>query len=138
MAIRTSEQLKAMFNQSRQRKEKERQCQRLEKQKQYKALCKQADILLKQALQDEKRKRMEQLQALTKKTPQKQRKCTVTEFYISNNRYIDKDNDWIHYYQTREELKQAEERGEGKINWTVWDRLITEFKNNYYDTGRST
>ena len=130
MAIYTPEQLKAMFNQSRQRKEKERQRQRLEKQKQYKALCKQADILLKQALQDEKRKRMEQLQALVKKTPQKPLKWTITEFTMSNNRYIEKDNDGLHYYQTREELMAAEERGEGKINWTVWDRLITEFKNN--------
>ena len=128
MAIRTSEQLKAMFNQSRQRKEKERQQQRLEKQKQYKALCKQADILLKEALQDEKRKRMEQLQALTKKTSQKQRKCTVTEFYISNNRYIEKDNDWIHYYQTREELMAAEERGEGKINWSKFDQLVDKVR----------
>ena len=138
MSIRTQEQLKAMFQQSRARKQKERQQHKQERQQQYRDLCKEADRLLKEALQDEKRKRMEQLQALVKKTPQKPLKCTVTEFYISNNRYIDKDNDWIHYYQTREELKQAEERGEGKINWTVWDRLITEFKNNYYDTGRST
>jgi len=128
MAIRTSEQLKAMFNQSRQRKEKERQQQRLEKQQQYKALCKQADILLKEALQDEKRKRMEQLQALIKKTPQKPLKCTVTEFYISHNRFIEKDNDGLHYYQTREELMAAEERGEGKINWTKFDQLVDKVR----------
>ena len=88
MAIRTSEQLKAMFNQSRLRKEKEHQQQRLEKQKQYKALCKQADKLLKEDAERLKKKKMEQLQALIKKTPQKPLKCTVTEFYISNNIYI--------------------------------------------------
>lgn len=29
-------------------------------------------------------------------------------------------------YTTREELQAAEARGEGKINWDVWDRLIKE------------
>lgn len=130
MAIRTSEQLKAMFNQSRQRKEKERQRQRLEKQKQYQQLCKEADRLLKEEQERAKRERMEQLQALVKKTPQKAPKWAVTEFYMSNNRYIDKDNDGLHYYQTREELQQWEKEHWQCINWDVWDKLITKFKND--------
>lgn len=28
------------------------------------------------------------------------------------------------YYQSREELKEAEERGEGKINWDKWDEIV--------------
>lgn len=120
MAIRTPEQLQRIFQASRERKQKERQRQRLNKQ---------ADRLLKQALRDEKRKRMEQLQALVKKTPQKPLKWSVTELYITSNRYIEKDADGIHLYKTREELMEAEKRGEGKINWILWDRLITEFKN---------
>lgn len=117
MAIRTPEQLQRIFQASRKRKEKERQRQRLDKQ---------ADRLLKQAIQDEKRKRMEQLQALTKKTPQKSLKWTVTEFYISNNKYIEKDADGIHYYQTVDELKQWEKEHWQCINWTVWEKLISE------------
>jgi hypothetical protein len=31
-------------------------------------------------------------------------------------------------YYTREELKEAEERGEGKINWEAWDSLIEKGK----------
>jgi len=124
--VRTREQLKDLFRESREQKQKERQQKRLEKQKQYQQLCKQADQLLKQAIQDEKRKRMEQLQALVKKTPQKPLKWSVTEFYISNNKYIEKDADGIHYYQTREELMAAEERGEGKINWSKFDQLVSE------------
>lgn len=33
-----------------------------------------------------------------------------------------------HYYHSIEELKQAEERHEGKINWDVWDKLVEETK----------
>lgn len=32
------------------------------------------------------------------------------------------------YYQTREELKEAEERAEGRINWSVWDKVVEETK----------
>jgi len=130
MTLLTNDRLKAMFQRSRERKEKEREQHKKARQQQYQALCKETDRLLKEALQDEKRKRMEQLYQLAEKCRQKAPKCTVTELYISGNRYIERDADGIHYYQTREELKQAEERGEGKINWTVWDRLITEFRNN--------
>lgn len=31
-------------------------------------------------------------------------------------------------YYTREELKEAEDRGEGQINWKTWDRLIEQGK----------
>ena len=126
MAIRTTQQLKDLFQQSRERKQKEKEQHKKDRQKQYQQLCKEADQLLKQALQDEKRKRLEQLQALIKKTPQKPLKWSVTEFYISNNRYIEKDADGIHYYQTRSELQQWEKEHWQCINWDVWDRLITE------------
>lgn len=33
-----------------------------------------------------------------------------------------------HLYQTREELKEAEERNEGRVNWSVWDRVVAETK----------
>lgn len=33
-----------------------------------------------------------------------------------------------HYYQSIEELKEAEERGEGRINWSVWDKVVEETK----------
>lgn len=31
-------------------------------------------------------------------------------------------------YQTREELQQAERRGEGKINWDVWNSLVNKYR----------
>lgn len=124
MTLRTPEKLKAMFQQSRARKQKEKEQHKQDRQQQYQLLCKKVN----KVLQDEKKQKMEQLYQLAEKCRQKAPKCTVTELYISDNRYIERDNDWMHLYKTREELKQAEERGEGKINWTVWDRLITEFR----------
>lgn len=34
----------------------------------------------------------------------------------------------IDFYQTREELKEAESRGEGKINWTAFDKVVEQTK----------
>ena len=126
MSLRTPEKLQAMFQQSRERKQKERQQHKQERQQQYQLLCKQADQLLKQALQDEKKKRMEQLYQLAEKCRQKAPKWSVTELYINSNRYIEKDNDWIHYYQTVDELKQWEKEHWNCINWTVWNKLIND------------
>ena len=122
MTLRTPEKLKAMFQASRERKQKEKEQHKQERQQQYQLLCK----TVNKALQDEKKQKMEQLYQLAEKCRQKAPKCTVTELYLSDNRYIEKDADWMHLYNTREELMEAEERGEGKINWTVWDRLITD------------
>ena len=89
MAIRTPEQLKAMFQQSKEQKEQERQQQRLEKQQQYQELCKEADRLLKEDQERLKREKMEQLQAISEKTSQ----TALKRFYINlfNNRWIDDD-----------------------------------------------
>lgn len=126
--VRTQEQLHQLFQQSRERHQADRERKKQLRIQQYKDLCNQADDLLKQAEQQAKDRLMEQLQALAPKTPQKPLKCTVTEFYISHNRYIEKDNDGLHYYQTREELMAAEERGEGKINWTKFDQLVNKVR----------
>jgi len=36
-----------------------------------------------------------------------------------------------HYYQSIEELKEAEERGEGKINWDKWQEIIDKTKEQF-------
>ena len=36
-----------------------------------------------------------------------------------------------HYYHSIEELKEAEERGEGAINWSVWHKLVAELKEQF-------
>lgn len=126
--VRTQEQLQKLFQQSRERHQADRERKKQLRIQSYKELCKQADDLLKQAEQQAKDRLMAQLQALAPKTPQKAPKWAVTEFYMSHNRYIDKDNDGLHYYQTREELMAAEERGEGKINWSKFDQLVNKVR----------
>lgn len=119
MAIRTSEQLKAMFQQSKEQKEKEREQHKKDRQQQYKDLCKEADRLLKQALQDEKKKKMEQLSTLIQKTSQKPLKQPYIN--IDTNRWIENGNYTRDY--TREDLERM---CPNCINWDVWDKVVEQ------------
>lgn len=135
MSIRTSEELKAMFLQSKQRKERERQQKRLEKQKQYQRLCKEADRLLKEEQERAKRERMEQLQALAKKTPQKALKQPQIEFemHIYNSNLIEREPNDRDLYQTREELMQWEKENWHCINWSKWDEIVNNTRHKLED-----
>lgn len=119
MALLTNDRLKAMFQASKARKEKERQQKRLEKQKQYQQLCKEADRLLKQALQDEKKKKMEQLSTLIQKTSQKPLKQPYIN--LDTNRWIENGNYTRDY--TREDLERM---CPNCINWDVWDKVVEQ------------
>ena len=125
--IKSTEQLKAMFQQSKEQKEKEREQQRLEKQQQYKDLCKEADRLLKEAIRDEKKKKMEQLSTLIQKTSQRQNKQHYIN--IDNNRWIDKGHV---YHLTREELEELEPNA---INWKKWDEIVNQTRQQFNDMG---
>lgn len=127
--LRTPEQLKQLFQQTKERKEKELQLKSDEKKKQYQELCKQADQLLKEALQDEKKKKAEQLSTLTKKTPQRERKMPYINFF---SQYIETDS-FAYAIQNinRRKLKQMESTGEyGKINWKKWDEVVERTKHD--------
>ena len=133
MSIRTREQLQRLFQESRARKLKEREEHKRQRQEQYKALCKQADRLLKEEAERLKKEKAEQLQVLAQKAAQKPQKQPQMTFQIIeyHTRYIERYTPVEKLYQTREELKQAEERGEGKINWDAWNRLITMTKEQF-------
>ena len=118
-------------------KRKEKEAKEKEKHKQeriqrYKELCKQADQLLKEALQEEKKKKMEQLKALAPKTPQKPLKqatepsITISRTSVYHTGYVERGFKDVDLYQTREELKEAEERCEGRINWEEWDKSVEQ------------
>lgn len=47
---------------------------------------------------------------------------------IYHSNFTERDRNEEDLYQTREELKQAETRGEGKINWSVWNKIVDETK----------
>lgn len=126
--IKSTEQLKAMFQQSKEQKEKERQQQRFEKQQRYKDLCKEADRLLKEAIRDEKKKKMEQLSTLINKTSQKRNKQHYIN--IDNSRWIDADKHV--YHLTREELEELEPNA---INWKKWDEIVNQTREQFKDMG---
>jgi len=47
---------------------------------------------------------------------------------IYHTRYVSKGFDDSELYNTREQLKEAEERYEGRINWNLWDKLVEQTK----------
>ena len=69
---------------------------------------------------------MEELQALTKKTSQKQNKIPSAPIFIYHSNLVERTSSDRDLYTTREELMKAEERCEGRINWEVWNKLVKE------------
>ena len=117
------------------RKEKEARQKEIHKQeriKRYKELCKKADRLIKEAQEQEKMKKMEQLQALLPKRPQKALN-QVSEYTIYSSRYVERDNGEKLLYNLNE-LKNIETMypdETGRINWDVWNRLVEECRNEF-------
>ena len=130
--IRTSTQLNQLFNETRARREKklqeERQKRLQQRQETYKQLCKRADELIKQAQEEEKRKKMEYLSTLAPKRSQKPLKQEIRYITVYNSNLVEREPNDRDLYLTREELMEAEDRGEGKLNWSLLDKLIEETK----------
>ena len=117
MAIRTKESLEKLFEASRLRQ------QRLKEQETKK--YKKAQEAVKKDLAKQQSKKQE-------KTPQKGCKQPQIEFSsiltIYNTKCIERFVGEDDLYVTREQLKEAEARGEGKINWDRWDELVQRTK----------
>lgn len=81
----------------------------------------------KAILREKKRKAREK--AMKKeKSQQKAKEAQFQAFYIYNDKYIERETAITDLYLSREELKEAEKRGEGSINWDKWDELIQKSK----------
>ena len=119
MPIRTEESLQRLFTESKRRQ------QRLKEQEREK--YKKASQSVKKAIADK-------LSTKDEKTPQKAQEQPQIELsrtiHIYNVKYIERFADDEDLYQTREELMEAERRGEGKINWDKWDELVNKTKND--------
>lgn len=117
MALRTKESLQRLFEASRLRNEKKK---RLQEQK-----YKNAQQAVKKALADK-------LSTKDEKTPQKDWKQPQIELSrtiaIYNSRYIERFADEDDLYVTREQLKEAEQRGEGKIKWDKFNEIVEQTK----------
>lgn len=110
--IRTQEQLQEWFQREKEKRLRQRQLLK-EKNRKEKA---------------EKRKRIKLLQPFKKQEiKQEEEVQTISRtIIIYHTKYIERFSGDEDLYNTREELQDAEERGEGRINWEVWDRIINE------------
>lgn len=86
-------------------------------------------------LQALKRKRVDKLQAEREKAATEAQKQAVIQITIQRLRtpipiyhsnQFERDSGEEDLYTTREELQEAEARGEGSINWDAFDKLIQE------------
>ena len=138
MRPRTPEEIKALLQQTKERKQREAQERRKQKQEEYKRLSKLADKLLR----EEKERRMDNIKALAKKASQKPLKQPQIEFemHIYNSNLIEREPNDRDLYQTREELQAWEEENWQCINWSKWDEIVNNIRNKLkeYDTRRST
>lgn len=106
--LRSSSQLQAIFQEI-----KERQQRR------------------KEALQRKEKKEQEKLSKEQEKASRKLEKHFYEQqrtIIIYNTRYVQRFTDDLATYNTRQELKEAEKRNEGRINWTKWNELVDETK----------
>lgn len=117
MPIRTKESLQRLFTESKRRQ------QRLKEQETKK--YKKAQEAVKKTLADK-------LSTKDKKTPQKDWKQPQIELSrtltIYNTKYIERFIGEDDLYTSREELMEAEQRGEGKIKWDKFDELVNKTK----------
>lgn len=113
--LRTQQQLQEFFrlHREKQLRKKQREIKTVEHKKQH-------------ILDNTKEQEKKALKRLEKYVYRSQR-----TIIIYNSRYVDRFQADDEVYKTREELKQAEERNEGKIQWEVWDKLIEKTKRDF-------
>lgn len=115
MGVHTEKSLQKLFEASRARNEKKKQEEQLKYKKAQesikKALAKQQTINAKKLAEN----------------AQKQQKIEFSRIItIYNSKYIERFIGEDDLYVTREQLKEAEQRGEGSIRWNVWDSIVNK------------
>lgn len=112
----TNEKLQRLFQESLNRQQKKK-----EREKKKKALLSLKKIKAREKI------RKEEIRRERKKEPQIL--IISRGFNVYNNKYIEREIADEDLYTTREELQEAEKRGEGKINWYIWDKLLQKNQN---------
>ena len=118
------ERLNKLFQLSKDKKQRQKE---LERKKIKKIQDETRRLLLKKAKKEkalEKKKQLEKEKQNLLLT-QAQR---IFNVYLKRTKTLERNTAEDDLYQTREELQQAEKRGEGKINWDVWNSLVNKFR----------
>ena len=119
MALLTKEQLQERFKLSREKQQKKREAER----KKRKA---ESDKRRKETMAELNKPRKINLVKLDT-TPTITKERTITHYAVDDSSLISAiliGN----LYETREELMEAEKRGEGKLNWEFFDKLVKEVR----------
>ena len=118
MALLTKEQLQERFKLSRERQAKKKEAERKKRKEE-------SDKRRKETMAELNRPRKINLVKLDTPTITKER--TITHYAVDDSSLISAiliGN----LYETREELIEAEKRGEGKLNWEFFDKLVKEVR----------
>ena len=118
MALLTKEQLQERFKLSRERQAKKKEAER----KKRKA---ESDKRRKETMAELNKPKKINLVKLDTPTITKER--TITHYAVDDSSLISAiliGN----LYETREELMEAEKRGEGKLNWEFFNKLVKEVR----------
>lgn len=122
MALLTKEQLQERFRLSREKQAKKKEAER----KKRKA---ESDKRRKETMAElNKPKKINLVKLDTPTTITKER--TITHYVVDDSSLISAiliGN----LYETREELMEAEKRGEGKLNWEFFDKLVNEVRKEF-------
>ena len=118
MALLTKEQLQERFKLSRERQAKKKEAERKKRKEE-------SDKRRKEMMAELNKPRKINLVKLDTPTITKER--TITHYAVDDSSLISAiliGN----LYESREELMEAEKRGEGKLNWEFFDKLVKEVR----------
>lgn len=123
--IRTSEQLQQLFQERREIQQRKKEREKLK----YKKAAEQIKKQLQKKFEKEQQLKQQQKEAEEE---------IIINIPIGVQRWIEKQPSEEDLYLTRQELQEAEQRGEGKINWNLWDELVekTKHKNHKNVVGK--
>ena len=124
MGLLTKEQLQERFRISREKQAKKKEAERKKKEAERKKRKAESDKLRKETMAELNRPRKINLVKLDTPSTAKEWKHYVVDNASSIiSRILVGD-----IYETREELMEAEKRGEGKLNWEFFDKLVKEVR----------
>ena len=124
MGLLTKEQLQERFRISRERQAKKKESERKKKEAERKKRKAESDKLRKETMAELNKPRKINLVKLDTPSTTKEWKHYVVDNASSIiSRILVGD-----IYDTREELMEAEKRGEGKLNWEFFNKLVKEVR----------
>ena len=123
MGLLTKEQLQERFKLSRERQAKKKEAERKKKEAERKKRKEESDKRRKETMAELNKPRKINLVKLDTSTEKEWKHYVVDNASSIISRILVGD-----IYETREELMEAEKRGEGKLNWEFFNKLVNEVR----------